>query len=110
MDKKEKEIDKVTDAIERVASRMGMSDWDTNRTSTIPSSLGLCSTCQEFEYSETEFRVIWSKCGAFQRGPFRSAAESITKCSHYRKVGQMSLREMASMAHFIDIDKKKVGF
>ncbi len=70
---------------------------------------GRCSTCEYFQYVESEFGPLLAKCSMFDR--LVSARNSVKNCSEYKEKGRLSLQTMWSLA--IPIENKatrKAGF
>ena len=69
---------------------------------------GMCGSCKRFEYAETEFDFIYSKCSEF--GMKINEKTPIRNCSSFEEKGTMTIRDMQSIAWILDFDERKVGF
>jgi len=87
-------------------------DYESNNKGIIPLKFGLCSTCEHFCYATYQYGKELAFCNYTDAmGKWPTGVEPILTCSKYYKNGGISLTEMASMATYINADKKdKIGF
>ncbi len=80
-----------------------------------PEGFGRCSTCSNFVYQRRTYLKENIDCAAYfgeGKTGFRPSREDpIKDCYHYYPAGQMTLRDMYTIATIIDVDKKgPIGF
>ena len=97
-DDTEKRKKKILSKIEDAATRLGMGEWDGQKSSAIPRSFGLCSSCKNFEYAQTEFRVIWAACASFGDRCRLSQTEPVRDCTGHEQIGRLPFKELTKMA------------
>jgi Ni,Fe-hydrogenase III small subunit len=72
---------------------------------------GRCATCDNFRYARTAYDKEKVECGySISVKNWPSKTDQIIECTMYVQRSALSLQEMASMAHYIDYNKREVGF
>jgi hypothetical protein len=100
----EKELDKLIHKSYQIYSRVCTTDMsDAHK-----KIFGQCGSCKHLLFAESEFNVLFAKCGCFDVMIHRK--EPIVKCSSYEEIGTMTLWDMKAVASIINPDKKTMGF
>ena len=91
--------------LEAQSIRLGMDSYDspTDTITKLKDLIGVCSDCKYLDYARMEFGDVYASCDIFNKR--LSGQNRVVECNKYSKRGQMSLQEMYTIAHLIDVDK-----
>jgi hypothetical protein len=102
--KTEKEIDNLIKKNNRLFERATSADMSIEH----KKMFGICGTCKNLWFAESEFNVLFAKCNVFDVMIHRK--QPIVNCSSYEEIGSMTLWDMKQCATILDLNKKTMGF
>lgn len=109
MDEKRKKINKEVNSAARSLKLMDEYDEEIHTKNIFDEDIfGICHDCMHFRCAETKYGNAFANCWEFEVR--LNASDPVTKCSQYKKRGEMTLIEMKDMAYIIEIEKRKAGF
>lgn len=109
-----KEKSNLFDELDAKSMEMGIGDqWEQPKSlsdyQSLKNVIGICYNCEHLSYCKSEYGNVIAKCAIFEL--WIKGKDRIVDCNEHSERGTLSLREMASMAVLIDINKKEVkGF
>ena len=108
--KSNKKQEDLVEEIETASESLGLGDRYYSRAGVrLEDKYGLCATCRNKILIKTKYDVKLFKCG--EEDMPLSMENPVIECTAYEKIGSLTLRQMASIAHIIEIDNKmKPGF
>jgi len=110
-DLEESEQEQLGDTLEAKAIQLGLDKWESRvgGINTLDDSIGICSNCENMRYCKSEFGNIIAICWSFKIK--LHGRERVVECNEHAPRGQLSLRDMETIATIIDIEKSEVkGF
>jgi hypothetical protein len=96
----ENEYDSLKKELEEKGSKIMRGINETKPRWSPHGKFGLCATCVYLEFAETDFHILFARCGCF--GIMLHTGEPVTQCSIYQCKGQLSLDMMIEIATLID--------
>ena len=105
--------DDIHDVITASAANIGADDWKGGRSHPTPEGFGLCSSCKNFRYVTSEYRIRLAQCGYYSNNNQTvnlSESDPVKSCTSHDQVGLLTLWEMLGMATLIEPPPRKIGF
>ncbi len=112
-DLEDKEKRDMSDELDAKALLVGADSWENINPqiskNKLEDLLGICASCTQLEYCETEFGRTYARCGFMEIR--LTGKDRMVERTKFSPRGQLSLNDMKEIATYIDVKKEKdVGF